>query len=200
MDDAVNNAADELDPRVERALQPGRGTPLITGFAQGTPIIDLALVSYDDLSPVCKLIYLILLLCLKDRASQLRSDPKPDPAPESPRFRLLYCVDGEYHDLVPPPDDFSTAMFRELSNLGNIPSFRSRLGQAFRNLAMRIDGRCWQCHTSTFQVQSDIEHVEIEVWATHTSLGEGLVLTLEPVPDRVSAVANQLMKRVFERP
>src|SRR5688500_16516993 len=62
--------------------------------------------------PVHKLIHLVLLIALKDRATEVVFEPRPD------EIRLAYRVDGTLHDMVPPPAflaDALTQVFCELA-------------------------------------------------------------------------------------
>jgi hypothetical protein len=51
----------------------------------------------EGLSPVRKLLYLVLLLAVKDRATEVRFEPASD------RWELRYRVAGTVYDMVPPP-------------------------------------------------------------------------------------------------
>jgi len=61
-----------------------------------------------DISPFQKLIVLVLLLAVKDRASQARFQAKKD------KCSLSYVVNGKSHELVPISAEFGTEIIRAL--------------------------------------------------------------------------------------
>jgi type II secretory ATPase GspE/PulE/Tfp pilus assembly ATPase PilB-like protein len=70
----------------------------LRGATLEPPVVDLGDANaYANAGPVRKLIYLVLLLSLKDKASEIRFEP------ERERYKLSYVVDKAVHDLAPPP-------------------------------------------------------------------------------------------------
>src|SRR5437762_1409910 len=73
-------------------------------------------MSADDIEypPVRKIVDMVLLLALKDRATELQFDPI------EAGYRICYRVNGEMHDLVPSPREIGgpiSQVFKVLTNL-----------------------------------------------------------------------------------
>jgi len=75
----------------------------------------------DDRSPVQKVIAMLLLLAIKDRASEIRFQALKD------KCRLSYVVKGVPLELVPPPAHIAPQIIRAIQAAAelDLPSFRN---------------------------------------------------------------------------
>ncbi|MGC9328675.1 MAG: GspE/PulE family protein, partial [Candidatus Hinthialibacter sp.] len=91
-------------------------------------------------APIVKLVNLILLQAIKDRASDLHVEPFEN------SLRIRYRVDGILHETVPPPSHLSNAIisrFKVMSGLNiaerRLPQDgRVKLSMADRNVELRV--------------------------------------------------------------
>jgi type IV pilus assembly protein PilB len=77
--------------------------------------------SMVDCSPVQKLIAMVLLLAIKDRASEIRIQAQKN------LCRLFYVIRGVSIDLVPPPPEIAPQVIRSIQAAAHLdlPSFRN---------------------------------------------------------------------------
>src|SRR5438874_2223185 len=63
-----------------------------------TPHVAIDLLTLEqDARPARKLLQMVFLLSVKDRATEIHLEPQQD------AFRMTYKVGGTYYDMVPPP-------------------------------------------------------------------------------------------------
>ncbi|MHB1558772.1 MAG: P-loop NTPase family protein [Isosphaeraceae bacterium] len=130
----LENDIDEIfcgRPRFVRLGKPVGGVSYLD-------VTDIAGVG--GLPPHSRIVILVILLAIKDRASECRIEAWTDDAGER-QCRMSHVVDGISYDLVPPPAVLAPLMIRDLKQLGGLRSWRGRLGDALRSLASRIDGK-----------------------------------------------------------
>ncbi len=87
------------------------------------------------LSPVRKILILIWLLALKDRATQVRHLYEPECSV------LSYQVNGQWHELPGIPGHLASYVGEETRNWINPSGLRRRLADGLRRLANRFDPR-----------------------------------------------------------
>ena len=86
--------------------------------------IDLEnLLEMQDAAPVRKLLNMVMLLAIKDRASDIHFEPFED------EFKMRYRCDGVMYEMVPPPRHLATAMSTRIKVMANLDIAERRLPQ-----------------------------------------------------------------------
>jgi hypothetical protein len=169
-----------------------------------TNVIDLTKVeSLVGLPAHRAMLLLVILLALKDRASEIRievgrsENPGDRPGPgQGTALRVGYQIDGQFYDLVPPPDLLAPWIIQEIETIAGLPSPRGRLADLLRRIANRLDGQnpprqgSFRWHHGDFDTE-----VRVEIDSSHGV--KRLSLRLPSIPDAVSERAQAEMKRHF---
>lgn len=103
--------------------------------------------------PVVKLLNLILVQAIRDRASDIHLEPFED------EFKVRYRVDGALYEMVPPPKRLSLALSSRVKVMSGLNIAERRLPQ---------DGR--------IQIHLDGRDVELRISTLPTSFGESVVM------------------------
>ena len=86
--------------------------------------IDLdKLIEEADAAPVRKLINMVMLLAIKDRASDIHFEPFED------EYKLRYKCDGVMYEMVPPPRHLAAAIATRIKVMSNLDIAERRLPQ-----------------------------------------------------------------------
>jgi type IV pilus assembly protein PilB len=103
--DIINSLADDLPRQSENS-------------------IDLAsLIEIQDATPVHKLVNMVMLMAIKDRASDIHFEPFED------EFKMRYRVDGTLYEMVPPPRRLGPAITDRIKVMANLDLAERRLPQ-----------------------------------------------------------------------
>lgn len=122
--------------------------------AGATGSIDLeSLEELADAAPVRKLLNMVLLLAIRDKASDIHFEPFED------EFKMRYRVDGIMYELVPPPRHLAPAIASRIKVMANLDIAERRLPQDGR-IELNIGGN----------------PVDMRVSVLPTMFGEGCVL------------------------
>jgi len=117
--------------------------------------------NFDDLerianeAPIIKLVNLILLQAIKDRASDLHVEPYQK------SFRIRYRVDGTLHETVPPPKHLQLAIISRLKVMAGMNIAERRLPQ---------DGR--------IKLSMTDREIDLRVSSLPTVNGESIVMRI----------------------
>ena len=118
--------------------------------------IDLAeLKEMADLNPVKKLLNLVLLQAIKDKASDVHFEPFED------EFKMRYRIDGVLYEMVPPPRYVAMAIASRIKVMANLDIAERRLPQ---------DGR--------IELYVKGSPVDLRVSVLPTMFGESVVLRI----------------------
>ena len=118
--------------------------------------IDLeAIEEMAEAAPVRKLLNMVLLLAIKDKASDIHFEPFED------EYKMRYRVDGVLYELVPPPRHLAPAISSRIKVMSNLDIAERRLPQ---------DGR--------IQLAIGGNQVDIRVSTLPTLFGESVVLRI----------------------
>ena len=124
--------------------------------AQGGGPIDLTSVeAIADSAPVRKLLNMVLLLAIKDRASDLHFEPFED------EFRIRVKADGVLYEMVPPPRHLAFAITTRIKVMSNLDIAERRMPQ---------DGR--------IELSVGGHPVDLRVSVLPTMFGESVVLRI----------------------
>ena len=141
--ESITGLIDELTTDTDLAKFEGRGDS-----------IDLAeLKEMADLNPVKKLLNLVLLQAIKDKASDIHFEPFED------EFKMRYRIDGVLYEMVPPPQYISLAISSRIKVMANLDIAERRLPQ---------DGR--------IELQLKGMPIDLRVSVLPTMFGESVVL------------------------
>jgi type IV pilus assembly protein PilB len=92
------------------------------GHREGS--IDLAdLLEIQDSAPVRKLLNMVLLMGIKDRASDIHFEPFED------EYKMRYRCDGVMYEMVPPPRHLAMAIASRIKVMANLDIAERRLPQ-----------------------------------------------------------------------
>ncbi|HNQ22147.1 MAG TPA: ATPase, T2SS/T4P/T4SS family [Phycisphaerae bacterium] len=126
----------------------------LAAFQDRGDSIDLAeLKEMAELNPVKKLLNLVLLQAIKDKASDIHFEPFED------EFKMRYRIDGVLYEMVPPPRYVSLAIASRIKVMSNLDISERRMPQ---------DGR--------IQLQLRGAPIDLRVAVLPTMFGESVVL------------------------
>jgi type IV pilus assembly protein PilB len=141
--DELKNIIDEISADEELAKFQGRGES-----------IDLTEInSLVEAAPVKKLLNLVLLQAIKDKASDIHFEPFEN------EFKMRYRVDGVLYEMVPPPRYIALAISSRIKVMANLDIAERRLPQDGR-IALTVHGRA----------------VDLRVSVLPTMFGESVVM------------------------
>ncbi len=90
----------------------------------GETSIDLeSMMEIADAAPVRKLLNMVMLLAIKDRASDIHFEPFED------EYKLRYRCDGVMYEMVPPPRHLAAAIATRIKVMANLDIAERRLPQ-----------------------------------------------------------------------
>jgi type IV pilus assembly protein PilB len=111
------------------------------------------LKSAADSNPVRKLINLVLLQAIKDKASDVHFEPFED------EFKMRYRIDGVLYEMMPPPAHISTAISSRIKVMANLDIAERRMPQ---------DGR--------IELTVNNQPIDLRVSVLPTMFGESVVM------------------------
>jgi len=143
--DSITNLIDELGDDEDLSKFQGRGDR-----------IDLQdLKELSESNPVKKLLNLVLLQAIKDKAADIHFEPFEE------EFKMRYRIDGVLYDMVPPPKHVALAISSRIKVMANLDIAERRLPQ---------DGR--------IELQVSGNPVDLRVSILPTMFGESVVLRI----------------------
>ncbi len=143
--DSITNLIDELGDDAGLSKFQGRGDS-----------IDLQdLKELSESNPVKKLLNLVLLQAIKDKAADIHFEPFEE------EFKMRYRIDGVLYDMVPPPKHVALAISSRIKVMANLDIAERRLPQ---------DGR--------IELQVAGNPVDLRVSILPTMFGESVVLRI----------------------
>ena len=139
---------------VVKQIEQDKGLQRMAGRNDNT--IDLeAIEEMADAAPVRKLLNMVLLLAIKDKASDIHFEPFEE------EYKMRYRVDGILYELVPPPRHLAAAISSRIKVMSNLDIAERRLPQ---------DGK--------IQLALGGNSVDIRVSTLPTMFGESVVLRI----------------------
>jgi type IV pilus assembly protein PilB len=139
---------------VVKQIEQDKGLQKMAGRNENT--IDLeAIEEMAEAAPVRKLLNMVLLLAIKDKASDIHFEPFEE------EYKMRYRVDGILYELVPPPRHLAPAISSRIKVMSNLDIAERRLPQ---------DGK--------IQLALGGNSVDIRVSTLPTMFGESVVLRI----------------------
>lgn len=152
---------------------------------------------YDVIPPHRRLLLLVILLSIKDMASQLVFEPcKAEDGAMG--IRMAYEVDGRWYDLVPPPVEFAPLIAGEFLDVTRHLPARSRLAVWLRRLAARLEGHWEYLANSSVKIQFSEEFVDITYTIYSSPIGDRVFLWFSQRSPSLSQTAQTAMKATME--
>jgi type IV pilus assembly protein PilB len=127
MEDIIKQSSEQAETEAE-----AESLTLTTEKTETTDISQLA--SSSEEAPVIKLVNLILVQAIKDRASDVHIEPFET------LVRLRYRIDGSLVDMPPPPKNLQVALMSRIKVMSNLDISERRLPQDGR-MRVRVGGR-----------------------------------------------------------
>jgi type IV pilus assembly protein PilB len=195
MNDPLNaNQAIEFDRLMDEVSRFGRRKQRMSRATRGE-FLDLSgLTNRPALAVTRKILYMLLLLCVKDRASELHIEPGETETGEQ-ALDVRYVIDGEPFDLVAPPAFVANALSESLKDLAGLRSPRGRIGGLLRSLANRIDGQPFGPASGGFRVGDGNHGIEIAATFHPGPFGDRIVLTIS---ESDPALSNSIQRCLEE--
>jgi type IV pilus assembly protein PilB len=139
---------------VVKQIEQDKGLAQLASRSENT--IDLeAIEEMAEAAPVRKLLNMVLLLAIKDKASDIHFEPFEE------EYKMRYRVDGILYELVPPPRHLAPAIASRIKVMSNLDIAERRLPQ---------DGK--------IQLALGGNNVDIRVSTLPTMFGESVVLRI----------------------
>ena len=121
---------------------------------RGGESIDIAtMTEAADLAPVKKLINLVLLQAIRDKASDIHFEPFED------EFKMRYRIDGVLYEMMPPPSHIAAAISSRVKVMANLDIAERRVPQ---------DGR--------IELNVNNQPIDLRVSVLPTMFGESVVM------------------------
>jgi type IV pilus assembly protein PilB len=131
-------------------------TDLDLGYGKRETSIDIASVEeMANAAPVRKLVNMVLLMGIKDHASDVHFEPFED------EYKMRYRCDGVLYEMVPPPRHLATAISSRIKVMSNLDIAERRLPQDGR-IELNIGGNV----------------VDMRVSVLPTMFGESIVIRI----------------------
>jgi hypothetical protein len=187
----------DLDGRlIEEFLRPGRGGRLAT-LVGGCRLIDITDLGYfPTLSPPPKVLLLFLLLCLKDRATELRIDLQ-DTHRGDPGVCVSYVVNCEVYELVPPPFEVAIEIIQEIKVLAGLMALGGRARRIWRAVADRIVSRFAEPTYGGFRLGAGGRVSDITVMVQPSSQGDRVLMQISAVDPEMARIAQTNLRQLF---
>ena len=126
---------------VVKQIEEDKGLQRMVGRNDAT--IDLeAIEEMAEAAPVRKLLNMVLLLAIKDKASDIHFEPFEE------EYKMRYRVDGVLYELVPPPRHLASAIASRIKVMSNLDIAERRLPQDGR-IQLALGGNAVDIRVST---------------------------------------------------
>lgn len=159
--------------------------------------IDLAnLIRQADIQPVRKLWAMVLMLALKDKASEVRYEPWRN------KDTLRYRVGGVYYEMIPPPRSLASEMVKTILTLDQPPpplleNWRTRWARMFRRWADSLDPPLPAPSGCVEYLLSNCGTINVRATpAADDEKWVGVVVQLHP-NDQASDLARSLLEKLY---
>jgi type IV pilus assembly protein PilB len=126
---------------VVKQIEEDKGLAKMVGRNDNT--VDLeAIEEMAEAAPVRKLLNMVLLLAIKDKASDIHFEPFEE------EYKMRYRVDGVLYELVPPPRHLASAIASRIKVMSNLDIAERRLPQDGR-IQLALGGNAVDIRVST---------------------------------------------------
>jgi type IV pilus assembly protein PilB len=151
---ALNKYYETQEENINELISEIQGDSFLAEFAGRNQSIDLdELKELSEANPIKKLLNLVLLQAIRDKASDIHFEPFEN------EYKMRYRIDGVLYEMVPPPKHIAAALSSRIKVMANLDIAERRLPQ---------DGRI------SLTVQGN--PVDLRVSVLPTMFGESVVL------------------------
>ena len=195
-DSLATNQDDDVDDRLlDEFLRPGSGR--LATRVGGYNLIDASEIGhYPTLSPHRKTLLLLLLLCLKDRATELRFEPRDTDSGE-PGVRVSYAVNGEIYELMPPPLEIAIEIIQEIKTLAGFLTFPARMREIARAVVDRIASGSTSPTYGGFRIGAQDRVCEVTVMVQPSPRPDRILIKISAVDPALARVAQENLQKLF---
>ncbi len=124
LETALNKYYPEEDESINELISELETDTHLTEFQGRDASIDLEeLKELADSNPVKKLLNLVLLQAIRDKASDIHFEPFED------EYKMRYRIDGVLYEMVPPPKHIAVALSSRIKVMANLDIAERRLPQ-----------------------------------------------------------------------
>ncbi len=156
LEKALTKFYDEQDENINELIGEIQGDTFLSEFEGRSASIDLdELKELSESNPIKKLLNLVLLQAIRDKASDIHFEPFEN------EYKMRYRIDGVLYEMIPPPKHIAAALSSRIKVMANLDIAERRLPQ---------DGRI------SLTVQGN--PVDLRVSVLPTMFGESVVLRI----------------------
>ncbi len=124
LESALNTYYSERDESINELIGEIEGDSMLTGYRGRDASIDLEeLKELAESNPVKKLLNLVLLQAIRDKASDIHFEPFED------EYKMRYRIDGVLYEMVPPPKYIAVALSSRIKVMAELDIAERRLPQ-----------------------------------------------------------------------
>jgi len=154
LENALTKYYEAHEENINELIGEIQGDSFLAEFAGRTQSIDLdELKELSESNPIKKLLNLVLLQAIRDKASDVHFEPFEN------EYKMRYRIDGVLYEMIPPPKHIAAALSSRIKVMANLDIAERRLPQ---------DGRI------SLTVQGN--PVDLRVSVLPTMFGESVVL------------------------
>ena len=151
-----------------------------------------------ELSPSGKLLSMVFLLALKDRASEIHfALPRSDGG--DGQLQLFYKIEDELYDLLPAPQLLSENIVRDLKEMAGLGPERPGFAGLFRRLARKPEPQPATPKQGHIQLSCGQATIDMVAEIYTYNFGERILLTFSPYSTATSESAQQVLTRLMDR-
>jgi len=176
-------------------LHPGSGA--LATRVGGCNLIDVGDVGHFPTLPTHrKALLCFLLLCLKDRTTELRFEPQ-DTDLSAPGVRVSNVVNGEIYELVPPPFEIAIEIIQEIKGLAGLLALRGRMSGIWHAVADRTVRRSAGSTYEGFRIGAEDRVSEVTVMVQPSPRGDRILMQISAVDRAVARIAEGSLRGLF---
>jgi type IV pilus assembly protein PilB len=154
VEDALNKHYETQEENINELISEIQGDTFLAEFDGRNQSIDLdELKELSESNPVKKLLNLVLLQAIRDKASDIHFEPFES------EYKMRYRIDGVLYEMVPPPKYIAAALSSRIKVMANLDIAERRLPQDGR-ISLTVQGK----------------PVDLRVSVLPTMFGESVVL------------------------
>jgi type IV pilus assembly protein PilB len=156
LESAIAKYYPQEDESIKELIGEIEGDTMLTGYQNRDASIDLEeLKELSESNPIKKLLNLVLLQAIRDKASDLHFEPFED------EYKMRYRIDGVLYEMIPPPKHVAVALSSRIKVMAELDIAERRLPQDGR-IALVVHGN----------------PIDLRVSVLPTMFGESVVLRI----------------------
>ena len=155
------------------------------------------LSEHTKLPPHRKLILLVLLMTLRDKATELRFEPWISET-DGTSLKLSYEIDGQLHELVPPPPQLTNTIIQDVELVAGFQSPGRNFANGLRRLATWLNSPTEWTSQSQFLIKAGDDIAQVSAHLRISRVGDSLVLKLANCPASFSTAAGNALQKFFK--